>query len=441
MSIIQIPKSYKYRDYQSEVTRKIFLENYNHVYWLVHRRAGKTNTAFDIALAAALSRVGTVLYLFPQTNQARRVIWRGIDGSGMRFIDHIPKELIKGKPNGTDMSIELINGSIIQLGGSNNYDALMGTNPIFIIYDEYPLHNPMAREYLNPILLENGGKELLLGTPRGKNHAYLTYQHAINDPDFFVKVLTVEDTKKNDGSPIITLDMIEKERRRGVAEEIIRQEYYCDFNVGILGAYFTKEIDQMELEGRIFDMPINRSSPVYTSWDLGVNDPTCITFFQFNGEFIDIIYYIEKTDEGVEYFKKQLDDVALKLGIQYRYHWAPHDIMKREWGSSARSAMSLAHSAGIHFLRVPDVGVDNGIMAIRTILPKVRIHKTNCYYLVDALREYRRLYDEENRVYKPTPFHNWASHPADSVRYMAVAWMDNFSKAESNQIRKLQFNF
>lgn len=440
MSIIELPYKFAARTYQSEVFRKIFIEKYLHIFWLVHRRAGKTKTAINMLTARGMQRVGLHLYMFPQTNQAKRVIWRGIDGQGMRFLDHIPAELI-AKRNNIDMSVELINGSILQLGGSNNFDAWMGTNPVSIIYDEFPLHNPLAREYLNPILLENGGVEILLGTPRGKNHAWQVYQYAINDPSFWVNILTVDQTSKEDGSRIITEEMIEAERRRGVQEEIIRQEYYCDFNVGILGAYFTKEMDKMDLDGRILDFDIKKSSPVYTSWDLGVSDPTCITFFQRNGDFVDIIYYLEKTDEGPQYFKKQLDELSQRFGITYKYHWAPHDIMKREWGSSARSSLALARDAGIHFLRVPDVGIDNGIQAVRALLPTVRIHKSNCRQLVDALREYRREYDDENRVFKSKPFHNWASHPADSVRYMSVAWWENFSRPEMNEVRTYKSGF
>jgi len=440
MSIIELPYKFDARDYQSELLRKIFIEKYKHIFWLVHRRAGKTKVAVNILLGRAMERVGLHLFMFPQSNQAKRVVWRGIDGQGMPFLDHFPKELI-AKKNNIDMSIEFINGSIIQIGGSNNYDAWMGTNPVTLISDEFPLHHPMAREYFSPILLENGGVEILLGTPRGKNHAYQVYLHALQDPTFWVNILSIEDTKKADGSRIITDEMIDQERRRGVMEEIIRQEYYCDFNVGIIGAYYTKEMDLMERDGRIADFKIDPLSPVYTAWDLGVSDPTCIVLFQKKGAHIDVIYYIEKTDEGPEYFKRVLDDLSLKFGIQYRYHWAPHDIMKREWGSSARSSLSLAREAGINFLRVPDVGVDNGIQAVRAILPQVRIHKTNCSLLIDCLREYRREWDEERRVYQPKPFHNWASHGADAFRYMAVSWWDNFSQAGMNGVMKYENGF
>ncbi len=38
----------------------------------------------------------------------------------------------------------------------------------------------------------------------------------------------------------------------------------------------------------------------------------------------------------------------------------------------------------------------------------------------DALRSYGKQYDEKNKVYKDKPLHDWASHPSDGFRYMAV---------------------
>src|ERR1017187_7831821 len=135
--LIELPYQFKARDYQKEIINAYFKHHFKHLFLIIHRRAGKDLTCLQIMIAAALMRIGTYLYLLPQTNQARRVIWRGITGEGKRFLDFIPKEIIH-KMNSTDMSIELVNGSIIQFGGSNNFNSYMGTNPIFIVYSEFP---------------------------------------------------------------------------------------------------------------------------------------------------------------------------------------------------------------------------------------------------------------------------------------------------------------
>jgi hypothetical protein len=324
-TVVKLPHQFTARAYQSELLRAIFIEKYKNIYWIVHRRAGKTKTAVNILSMFSTLDIGSYYYLLPQRNQAKRVIWKGMDGAGMRFMDHFPNTIIN-KINNTDMSIEVKNGSIIYLLGSNNYDALMGTNPKLIIYDEYALQNPMARQYLSPILTENKGVEILLGTPRGRNHGHQAYINAIDNPNWFVRKLTVDDTKKEDGSPVITLEDIEKERRNGLSDEMIRQEFYCDFSVGNIGAYFTEEMDRAEYEGRLKPFEINNRLPVFTSWDLGVSDPTCITFFQQDGPYINIIYYLEKTDKGVDYYARQLQEIANRFGLRYKYHFAPHDI-------------------------------------------------------------------------------------------------------------------
>jgi len=317
----------------------------------------------------------------------------------------------------------------------------MRTNPIGIVLSEFASHSPLAFHYLSPILVENGGFLIAQSTPRGKNHAYHLYLNALNDPSWFVRKHTIKDTKKLDGTPVITEAQIDIERKKGMSEEIIRQEWYLDFNVGVQGAYFTAEIEQAEYEGRLNPFEINNRLPVFTSWDLGVSDPTCIIFFQQEGDYINIVYFIEKTDKGVDYFKHQLDEVAQRFGFRYKHHFAPHDISKREWGSSARSSLSLAHEVGIHFLRVPDVGIDNGIQAVRALFPSIRIHGSYCQTLIDALREYRREYDEENKVFKSKPLHNWCSHPADALRYLAVVWRQEFTRPDLSQPVKYQSGF
>lgn len=432
--IVQLPHQFNPRIYQHELLKAFFIEGFKHVYFLCHRRAGKDLICINIITMAACQRVGTYLYLFPQHNQARKVIWKGIDGSGRRFLDYIPKQIIS-RINNTDMSVELINGSIIQLGGSNNFDSLMGTNPVGIIYSEHSLHNPLSRQYLNPILVENGGWEIVQGTPRGKNHSYHLFKNACNNPNWFVRKHTIVDTKKHDGSPVITEADVDAERRMGVADELLRQEYYCDWNVGVQGAYYTNELDAVEYQKRLCAFDVRPGLPTFTFWDIGVRDSTAIIFMQMSDGFVSIIDYYEANDKGVDHFARVLEEKRQKYGYKYTNHFGPHDLRNRVWAASARSVLSIASEWGIHFLIVPDVGLRNGIEAGRAIFRDVRIH-TRCQGLFDALREYRREYDEENKVFKDKPLHNWASNLSDAWRYMAIIWRDQFTHLGQNSPRR-----
>lgn len=437
--IIHYP-TYDPREYQSELLRAFFVERYRYIFYLVHRRAGKDLTCWNLMWGAAIERIGTYFYMLPSHKQAKKVIWKGMIGDGTPFLKMIPKELI-ASINGTDMSITLVNGSIIYVLGGSNYDSVMGTNAVGIVLSEYGLHSPSIFSYLSPMILENNGWIICQTTPRGKNHAYHQFQSALNNPAWFVRMYTVADTKKLDGMPVITPEQIEQERMNGISDEMIRQEWFLDWNVGIQGAYFTKEIDFMEYQKRYGEFEINTHAPVFTAWDIGVSDPTSIILFQLNGDYVDVIYYIEERDRGVDYFKHKLDEVAQELSIRYRYHFAPHDIMQREWGANANTRMMAARNIGINFQRIPNALVDDGIAALRTLFPRMRIHSRYAAPLLTALREYRREYDEINRTFKSKPLHNWASHPADAARYMAMAFKETLGNPALTVPRKFANTF
>ena len=433
---VNLPHKFIARNYQAELLNAIFVKGYKHIYWIIHRRAGKTKTALNVLIAAALKESGLYIYLMPQTNQCRKVVWNGRGSDGVRFLDHIPPEVIK-KINNSEMSITLLNGSIIQFVGSNNYDSLMGINSKLIMYDEYPLQNPMAYELLSPILLESGGTEILFGTPRGHNHGYDTYQMAINNPLWFVRKLTIEDTKKADGSSIITPEQIEQERGSGKSEEMIAQEYYCSFDIGNAGALYTREIAQAEYEQRIIDFEINLDLPVNVSWDLGVHDACARVLFQQNGAYIDIIAYIESNNKGLQEYWKELQDLKYQLGFKkWGIQIAPHDIRVREFASSAKSRLQTAFDMGINFIVAPNLPIQERVDAGRAFIKECRFHKTHARHLLRCLREAMRKYDELNKIFTDKVLHNWASNGMDAYTYGAVTWRHLYSQPQMMQPRK-----
>jgi hypothetical protein len=428
------------RHYQEELLDAFFLLKMKRFYYLCHRRAGKDMTCWNLMWGAALQRVGTYLYLLPQHNQSRKVIWKGMIGDGRSFVSMIPKQLIN-KINNTNMSIELINGSVIQLGGGKNFDTLMGTNPVGIVLSEFALHSPLVLPYLSPILVENGGWLICQTTPRGKNHAYKTFLAANNDDDWFVRRWSIAETKKNDGTPVISDHQIDAERRSGVSEELIRQEWMLDWNIGNVGAYFTQELDDAEYGGRICNWTINPNLPVYTFWDLGISDATAVWFMQPDGFDLKMVYYYEDTGKGFHHYACVLDDLKIRFGFKYKYHYAPHDAKHRQWGYTPRSTLALAAECGITFLLVPNTSIETRIQAAKAIFPQVWIHQANCALGLEALRSYMREYDEENRCFKEKPFHNWSSHSADSYTYFAVTWRESFQRPDISMPTTYQMDF
>ena len=219
---INLPYKLELRDYQKDLWNACMPTDFMRALVVWPRRNGKDLICLNILTAKAMQRRGLYFYMAPYYNQVRQIIWEGSDGSGRRFIDYIPPQLITNKTK-IDMRITLVNGSQIKLCGSDNIDSIVGTNPIGIVFTEFSLHKPEAWHYLRPILAENGGWAIFNGTPRGMNHFFDVAQRAEKDPIWFFQHLTCEDT----GVP--TLEAIEQERRDGMPESLVQQEFFTSW--------------------------------------------------------------------------------------------------------------------------------------------------------------------------------------------------------------------
>jgi hypothetical protein len=193
-----------------------------------HRRSGKTKTLLNLTTKKGFERVGAYYHAFPEYGQGRKIIWDGMDKEGRNILDlHIPPE-IRTSTNKTDMKIELTSGSVYQIIGADNYDSLVGPNPVGIIFDEWAVSPRYvnAWNYFRPILVENGGWAVFPYTPRGRNHGWTLYQMAMKNPLWFCQLLTVDDTHG------VSHADIQAERESGMSEDMIQQEFYCSFLVG-----------------------------------------------------------------------------------------------------------------------------------------------------------------------------------------------------------------
>ena len=387
---------------------------------VIHRRAGKDIICLQMLLLRAMQRVGTHLYLAPMYSQIRQIIWKGMDADGRPFLSAIPEVLIKRK-NDARMEIELINGSRIVFGGSNNITGMIGTNPVTIIYSEFSLHNPMVRQYLNPILIQNAGIEVMQFTPRSMNHAYDVFETVRDNPKYFIQHLSVEQTFKNDGTRVISAEQVEDARKRGMSEEMIQQELFVSFESGNVGAYFSKEYGDMMREGRIMILKPDPSLPLHTCSDIGSSDATAMLIFQIVGKFVHVLFLIHDTGKGLKYYLEEAEKIRQSFNCRWGNHFMPHDVDQRHQGwEHTESRLTQARKHGWHLQMVPKVNFDDGIEAMRYVFPRIRIDKLNCALAIRAIREYQRLWDDERACFAKKPLDNWATHIADAFRYLSV---------------------
>lgn len=377
-----------------------------------HRRAGKEKTSWNFMIMQAAKKTGIYYYFFPHFSQGRKILWDGIDKDGFRFLDHIPKDLIEGHPNSTEMKIRLKNGSIIQIIGTNNIDSIVGTNPIGCVFTEYSLQDPTAWQLIRPILRENGGWAVFNFTPRGANHGKEIFDMASNNPDWYCQLLTVDNTG------IITEADIQAERDAGMSEDFIQQEFYCSWTMGVEGSYYAKYMQDARDEDRVGRVPYDPQARVFTAWDIGYGDSTSIIFYQIIGQEVHLIDYYENNGKGLPHYAKYLQEKPYIYGD----HFAPHDIDSHAF-SSGLSAREVGASLGINFIPLPTLKlrIDDGIEALRGLFPRIWIDEKKCTKLIKCLENYRKEFDVKYNVYKSRPVHDWSSHGADAARYLAIA--------------------
>jgi len=417
--MVKIPHNFKPRSYQLPFMRAMD-QGIKRACLVWHRRCGKDKTALNFMINSMFKRIGTYFYLFPTLKQSRKVIWDGMDFSGFKFMNHFPKEIITRKRE-DDMRVEIANGSIFQLIGSDNFDAVMGTNPVGLILSEYSLQDPRAWNFLKPILRENKGWAVFLYTPRGKNHGYHLYQKTKRLPDtWFSQILTVNDTFKPDGTPVLTPADIQAERDEGTEEDMIQQEYYCSFEGGMAGAIYGRLMTDVRAEGRVCEVPHDPRIPVYTFWDIGISDSTTIWFMQFpGGDKVDVIRYYQNQGEGIEFYLQLLSKLMVEEGYNYGEHFGPHDMSNREFGTG-KSPETIANELNYRFTIVERTkNIQYGIGNVRQWLPRCRFDAVNCELGIDALESYHKEWDAKWKRYSDTPARNWACHGADGFRTFA----------------------
>lgn len=421
---ISIPYRWKPRDYQMEAW-KYLEEGGKRAVLVWNRRSGKDLFCLNWLITQMFERIGSYWHVFPTYAQGRKAIWDGATNDGRPFLDHFPHDLIHSRHD-NEMKIQLKNGSIYQVVGSDEVDKLMGSNPVGLIFSEHSIANPIAWDLTRPIIMSNGGWVVFNFTPRGHNHAYDLLKMAKKNIGWFSQVLTVNETKT------VTEAQIQEERDSGMSEPFIQQEYFCSFEAPLIGAYYADQFGAILNEKRITNVPYERKLPVYTSWDIGMDDYTSIWFYQLHYMEIRLIDFYEDCNKALTHYIK----IVREKPYVYETHYAPHDITVREF-TTGKSRIETARNLGIKFRIVQRHDVNDGIDAVRSILSRCWFDEKKCEKGIEALKSYHKEYDDKKQMYNDKPSHDWSSHAADSFRMMAWTVRDGMTKKKQTQTKAL----
>lgn len=237
------------------------------LFW--HRRAGKDIFGMSVARDQMRKRIGSYVHFFPKHVHAKRALWRGIDPRmGKKFIDIAFGDMEVAR-NNQEMTIDMFNGSSWTLLGSDNYDStVVGGNVVGVVFSEWALCNPNAWDYIRPILRENNGWAIFITTFRGRNHAWQMANNLKDNPDWYIDIRTIEQTQELDGSPIISLADVEKDRRDGMKDSLIQQEYFCDPQAVIDGAIYGRQIGDLQANPNRHRAVWTPDKPTHCVWNI-----------------------------------------------------------------------------------------------------------------------------------------------------------------------------
>ena len=408
---IEIPYHFTPRDYQLPIFKAID-NGVKRIIMVWHRRAWKDKACFNVIVKKAMEIVGIYYYVFPTYSQGKKAVRDGIDKDGWKTIKHIPDQVVSRK-NDTEMKIELINGSIIQIIWSDNVDSIVWTNPIWIVFSEYSLQSPVVWDFLRPILAENGGRAIFNFTPRWDNHAKELLDMAKENDQRLVSIQTVEDTKA------ISDEVLNAERQEIIQKNgndaIFQQEYYCSFDAWINGSYYAEILSQLENNWQRTKVPYDPALDVYTVRDLGINDSTAIWFFQIMWREIRVIDHYENNGEWLSHY------VGILKEKGYRY-WTvrlPHDAQARSLQTWKKKKKKMYEYGFNDVQIVPKLSVLDWINSARAILPRCYFDKEKTERGRKCLKNYHKEFDEKRTSFK-WPEHDRSSHSSDAFRYLAV---------------------
>lgn len=380
---------------------------------VAHRRCGKTVSCINDLIYRALTEdkeEARYAYIAPYYAQAKTIAW-----------DYLVKfsQPVLSKANQSELWVELINGARIRLFGADNPDALRGLYLDGVVLDEYADMKPSIwGAVIRPLLADRKGWATFIGTPKGHNSFWEIYNTATKSDSWFVKTLRASQTNLLDDEELA-------DAAKTMTPDQYEQEMECSFEAAIMGAYYGKEMRIITDSGRIREVKHDADFPVFTAWDLGYSDDTAIWWYQVIYGEIHVLDYHSSHGQPVPYYTGLIERKAQEYGYKYGTHWLPHDARAKTLASGGKSIIEqISNKIPLESIKiVPSLSLQDGIQAVRLALMRAWFD-TKCEDGIECLRQYQREYNEDTKVFRDKPKHDWTSHGADAFRMLAIAWSE-----------------
>lgn len=392
-----------------------------------HRRAGKTvATVNDLITKALYSQKerSRYAYIAPFYSQAKQIAWD--------YLKFYAKE-VAVKSSESALSVELFNGSRITLYGADNPDAFRGLYFDGVAIDEYGNCRPnLWSEILRPALADRQGWALFIGTPNGPNHFYDVWEEAGAKASWYRFMLKASE------SGIIPQAELE-EMKSSMPIDEWESEMECSWFAAVKGSYYGTEMKK----AKVGDFPSVPGVPSHYVFDLGYTDTTAVWRWQEFPDHTLTTLAAEWSARSIEFYINWLH-AQREAGFTMGNIWLPHDARAKSL-QTGRSIVEQFLTNGVRPRLVPALSIQDGISAARMMFKHDVFDEGGCYEGLKALKSYKREFDEDKKVFRDKPLHDWSSNFADSYRYKALVCkmrpLTPKEEAKRPGIRPLHYGF
>lgn len=372
-------------------------------------------------------------YLAPTYSQAERIAWDilkrytknipGVTYNETKLMCTIPRPA-----RGDKVKITLL--------GSENPDSIRGIHLDGAVLDEYAQMNPIVwGQIIRPALSNKKGWAVFIGTPKGENHFSDIYKIARKNEsgDWWSAVFRASQTKVLPESELRAM-------KAEMSDEEWDQEMECSFAAALTGAYWGKQIAEVEQKGRVCLLDHDPALMVDTFWDLGISDTMTCWFVQQSRREVRMIDYFEASGEGLEFYGLMLKEKHRNRYNYNEHHW-PHDGNSRDLTTGRERSTTMRGLITGRLIVHPRYDVADSIQAARRIFSRCWFDNSKTQRGLDCLKNYQKRYDAKNKIWLDGPLHNWASHGSDSFRLMAMALRPDRRDEKKNLPRESQSNY
>lgn len=334
-------------------------------------------------------------------DSVHRLLCVQIEKMGLSAFYEIQQTVIKGQ-NGTEIIFE---------GLKNNVTKIKSMEGVDIVWcEEAESITANSWDVLIPTIRKPNSEIWISFNPKSEFDA--TYKRFIEDPPTGAIVRKVS-WRDNPWFP----DELKRELEDCKAKDYDKYMHIWEGDTERVtdGAYYAKLLARAEEDGRVIKFNYEPKSPVHTAWDLGRADSTSIIFWQRIGTELRIIDHFEDSGESIEYYVRHV----MRKPYIYGEHYAPHDVDAKHL-ESEYSTYDAARKLGLKFRKLKMEKVAHGIDAVRDMFPNLWIN-AECKQFIRCIRNYRHEYNDKMNTWKDHPLHDWSSHTADALRYMAMS--------------------